>query len=117
MAKKSTAPQQALLFDAPMAESTAGEGVVGSPEPAAPAAPTLLLIDGHGLAYRAHYAVRQPLTTTKGEPTTAVFSFTLMLLEVLNRFQPDQIVMTFDTAVFPPRTQRRLQGHARFDAR
>ncbi len=97
MAKKSTAPQQALLFDAPMAESTAGEGVVGSPEPAAPAAPTLLLIDGHGLAYRAHYAVRQPLTTTKGEPTTAVFSFTLMLLEVLNRFQPDQIVMTFDT--------------------
>ena len=99
MARKSTALQQALPLDVPEAEIPVGDGVMPTPEPeqVAPTGPTLLLIDGHGLAYRAFYAVRQPLTTTKGEPTTAVFSFTLMLLEVLNRFRPDQIVMTFDT--------------------
>ncbi len=58
--------------------------------------PTLLLIDGHGLAFRAFHAMRANLSTTKGEPTNAVFGFTLMLIEVLNRYRPDQIVMTFD---------------------
>lgn len=58
--------------------------------------PTLLLIDGHGLAFRAFHAVRANLATTKGEPTNAVFGFTTMLLAVLERYRPDQIVMTFD---------------------
>lgn len=58
---------------------------------------TLLLIDGHGLAFRAFHAMRPNLATTKGEPTNAVFGFTMMLLAVLERYHPDQIVMTFDT--------------------
>jgi len=58
---------------------------------------TLLLIDGHGLVFRAFHAMRQNLATTKGEPTNAVFGFTMMLLAVLERYHPDQIVMTFDT--------------------
>lgn len=57
---------------------------------------TLVLIDGHGLVYRAFHAMRANLATTKGEPTNAVFGFTMMLLAVLERYQPDQIVMTFD---------------------
>ncbi len=67
------------------------------PGDAARRAETLILIDGHGLAYRAFHAMRANLATTKGEPTNAVFGFTLMLLEVLRLYQPDQIVMTFDT--------------------
>ncbi len=58
---------------------------------------TLVLIDGHGLVYRAYHAMTPNLATTKGEPTNAVFGFTLMLLEVLRLYRPDQIVMTFDT--------------------
>ena len=104
MATKSSVIQQALPMGesesemAPQQEATAAP--VAAPEaPAAPepSGPSLLLIDGHGLAYRAFHAMRQSLTTTKGEPTNAVYGFTLMLLSVLNRFHPDQIVMTFDT--------------------
>ncbi|HET8626566.1 MAG TPA: DNA polymerase I [Thermomicrobiales bacterium] len=58
--------------------------------------PELVLIDGHGLVYRAFHGMRQNLATTKGEPTNAVFGFTLMLLAVLDRYHPDHIVMTFD---------------------
>ena len=57
---------------------------------------SLLLIDGHGLVFRAFHAMRQHLATTRGEPTNAVFGFTMMLLAVLERYHPDQIVMTFD---------------------
>jgi DNA polymerase I len=78
---------------APVAETATPTETQAPPEPTGP---SLLLIDGHGLAYRAFHGMRLSLTTTKGEPTNAVFGFTLMLLAVLNRFRPDQIVMTFD---------------------
>ncbi|MFN8539957.1 MAG: DNA polymerase I [Thermomicrobiales bacterium] len=75
------------------AAATPSEAPSAPPEPTGP---SLLLIDGHGLAYRAFHGMRLSLTTTKGEPTNAVFGFALMLLAVLNRFRPDQIMMTFD---------------------
>ena len=70
--------------------------VAAEPEAVLDTRPTLLLLDGHGLAFRAFHAMRTGLSTTKGEPTNAVFGFSLMLMEVLNRWHPDQIVMTFD---------------------
>jgi DNA polymerase-1 len=104
MASKSAAIQQALPIDTPEVPSPAQVAPVAAPTtppgpaptPPAPEGRSLLLIDGHGLAYRAFHGMRLSLTTTKGEPTNAVFGFTLMLLAVLNRFRPDQIVMTFD---------------------
>ena len=60
------------------------------------ARPTLLLLDGHGLAFRAFHGMRMPLSTTKGEPTNAIYGFSLMLMAVLERYRPDQMVMTFD---------------------
>src|SRR5205823_10673302 len=36
-------------------------------QPAAGNGPTLMLIDGHGLVFRAFHAMRQNLATTKGE--------------------------------------------------
>ena len=56
----------------------------------------LVLIDGHALAYRAYYALPQTLSTSKGEPTNAVFGFTSMLLNVLRDEKPDYIAVAFD---------------------
>lgn len=57
--------------------------------------PTLVIIDGHSLLYRGFYATRM-LTTSDGRPTNAVFSFTNMLLSLLDTVQPEAIVVAFD---------------------
>jgi DNA polymerase-1 len=82
----------------PTQEPTAvGQTTATEPAPATnDTRPTLLLIDGHGLAFRAFHGMRANLSTMKGEPTNAVFGFSLMLMAVLERYHPDQIVMTFD---------------------
>ena len=44
--------------------------------------PVLLLLDGHSLAYRAYYALREAdLRTPPGQPTGAVQGFTSMLIK------------------------------------
>jgi len=57
----------------------------------------LVLVDGHGLAYRAYHALPPTLATSAGEPTHVVFGFASMLLEVLNDFEPDYVIVCFDT--------------------
>lgn len=57
----------------------------------------LVLVDGHGLAYRAYHALPPTLSTSTGEPTNVVFGFTSMLLEVLNDFAPDFVIVCFDS--------------------
>lgn len=57
----------------------------------------LVLIDGHALAYRAYFALQTTgLSTSRGEPTHAVYGFCLMLLAVLEEEQPDYLAVTFD---------------------
>jgi len=58
--------------------------------------PTLVLIDGHSLAYRAFHALPQELSAPDGEPTNAVLGFASMLLEVLRTRQPEYVAVTFD---------------------
>lgn len=62
----------------------------------------LLLIDGHGLAYRAFYAL-PPLSTKKGQEVQAVYGFTNMLLKVFEEMKPDYVAVSFDKA---PPTER-----------
>ena len=58
----------------------------------------LFLIDGHALAYRAYFAmIRNPLTNSKGENTSAVFGFTRTLLALLEKYDPDHIAVVFDS--------------------
>jgi len=57
---------------------------------------TLVVIDGHALAYRAFNALPPDLTAPNGEPVNAVYGFALMLLDVLDRQAPDALVVTFD---------------------
>src|SRR4051794_16008058 len=49
----------------------------------------LVLVDGHGLAFRAYHALPPTMSTSAGEPTNATFGFTSMLLDVLRAHQPD----------------------------
>ena len=66
-------------------------------------APTLLLIDGLSLAFRAFYALPTDLATPNGTVTNAVYGFTSMLVKVLTDERPDEIVVVFDA---PGRTFR-----------
>jgi DNA polymerase I len=57
---------------------------------------TLMLVDGHGLAYRAYHAMPESMATSSGEPTNAVFGFTSMLLDAIRDHNPDYIIVSFD---------------------
>lgn len=60
---------------------------------------TLLLIDGHSLAFRAYYAfIKNPLRTTKGVPTSVCFGFLNSLFGVINNYNPTAIAIAFDTS-------------------
>lgn len=55
----------------------------------------LLLIDGNSLIYRAFYALPL-LTTTKGEYTNAIFGFTKMFMQLLEKENPDFVAVAMD---------------------
>ncbi len=57
---------------------------------------TLVLIDGHSLAFRAFHAIPLSLTSPSGELTNAVFGFTSMLLNVLREQGPEYVAVAFD---------------------
>ncbi len=58
--------------------------------------PTLVLIDGHALAYRMFFALPvQSFHTREGEPTNAVYGFARALLDLLDE-KPDYIAVVFD---------------------
>lgn len=58
--------------------------------------PTLVLIDGHALAYRAFFGMPATFSTSAGEPTHAVYGFTNMILAVWKEVDPDYFIVTFD---------------------
>ncbi len=58
----------------------------------------LFLIDGHAIAYRSYYAfIRDPLTNSRGENTSAVFGFVRLILRLLDKFEPERIAVVFDS--------------------
>ena len=57
----------------------------------------LLLIDGSSLAYRSYYAfIRNPLSTSKGEPTSAIFGFARSLKKLTEELNPAYAAVCFD---------------------
>ena len=56
-----------------------------------------VLIDAHALIHRAYHAFPATLRTRKGEHINAVYGFTRILLEVLEKFKPRYIVCAFDS--------------------
>jgi DNA polymerase-1 len=73
---------------------------VNSPASAPPEQPeTLLLIDGHSVAYRAFFALPvENFSTTTGQHTNAVYGFTSMLINVLRDEKPTHLAVAFDVS-------------------
>ncbi|MBE1546066.1 DNA polymerase-1 [Mycobacterium sp. OAS707] len=72
-------------------KKTASEGVGQKP--------TLMLLDGNSLAYRAFYALPAENFKTQGGLTTnAVYGFTAMLINLLRDEQPSHIAAAFDVS-------------------
>jgi DNA polymerase-1 len=60
---------------------------------------TLLLIDGHSVAYRAFFALPvENFSTTTGQHTNAVYGFTSMLINVLRDEKPTHLCVAFDVS-------------------
>ena len=55
----------------------------------------ILLVDGHGLAFRGFYALPE-MNAPDGTPTNAVLGFVNMLLKALEEWQPDGVGLFFD---------------------
>jgi len=59
---------------------------------------TLYLLDGMALAYRAHFAlIRNPVRTSQGFNTSALFGFTATLIELISSRSPSHLAIVFDT--------------------
>ena len=57
----------------------------------------LFLIDGYALLFRAHYAmIRNPLITTAGQHTSALFGFINMVFRLIRQENPDYLAAAFD---------------------
>ncbi len=68
------------------------------PVPEQPAK-TLILIDGHSLAYRMHFALeRTNMRNSAGEPTWAVYGFLNAVFGLLQKIKPDAIAVSFDVS-------------------
>ncbi|MBM7504871.1 DNA polymerase I [Agromyces aurantiacus] len=64
-----------------------------------PTKPTLLVVDGHSLAYRAFYALPvDSFSTRDGQHTNAIHGFLSMLLMLLRNEKPTHLAVAFDTS-------------------
>ena len=69
--------------------------------------PTLLLIDGHSLAFRAFYALSpDSFKTSEGQHTNAVHGFISMMLNILQAEQPTHLAVAFDLSRSSFRTEQ-----------
>ncbi|MDC4233257.1 DNA polymerase I [Actinomyces sp. B33] len=60
---------------------------------------TLLIIDGHSMAFRAFYALpAENFTTSTGQCTNAVYGFTTMLIRLLETERPTHVAAAFDVS-------------------
>lgn len=58
---------------------------------------TLLLLDGHSMAFRAFYALRaEGFRTPQGQYTNAVHGFLSMLLRLVKQYRPTHVAVAFD---------------------
>ncbi len=68
--------------------------------------PTLLLIDGHSLAFRAFYALSpDAFKTPDGQHTNAVHGFISMMLNILQNEKPTHLAVAFDLSRHSFRTE------------
>ena len=70
------------------------------PAPAPPPAPRLFLVDGYALIYRAFFALlSRPLTTSRGENTSAVWGVANFLQRLLANHRPEYLGWVHDAGL------------------
>ena len=57
---------------------------------------TLMVIDGHSMAYRAYHALKDQMHRGDGKPTGAVYGFMSMLANLVRDHQPEYLAVAFD---------------------
>jgi DNA polymerase-1 len=71
-----------------------------------PEKPTLLIVDGHSLAFRAFYALPvDSFTTRDGQHTNAIHGFLSMLILLLQNEKPTHLAVAFDISRYSFRTR------------
>lgn len=74
---------------------------------------TLILIDGHALAYRMYFALeRTRMKTSNDQPTWAVYGFFKAIFDLLKKVEPDAIAVSFDCG----RQTFRLEAYPQYKA-
>lgn len=59
---------------------------------------TFVIIDAMALAYKAYFAfISRPLSTSKGEPTSAIYGFVTQLFKIIEDTNPDYFAVAFDS--------------------
>ena len=86
-----------------------------SPVVTPPASPRLFLVDGYALIYRAFFAlISRPLTTSRGENTSAAWGIVNFLQRLLTAHKPEYLGWVHDSGLsFRHETLSGLQGDAR----
>ncbi len=57
-----------------------------------------VIIDALAMAYKAYFAfMNRPLSTSNGEPTSAVYGFITQLIKVIEQTKPDYLAVAFDS--------------------
>jgi DNA polymerase-1 len=73
---------------------------------------TLVLLDGHSNIFKAYHAIRDQLTNSKGEPTSAVYGFINAMLRLVRTIGSPYFVVVFD----PPGESFRSSTYAEYKA-
>ncbi len=59
----------------------------------------LILIDGNSLVYRAFFALPESISTSKGQPTNAIFGFASMLVKMISEFGLKPTLVVWDAGM------------------
>ncbi len=56
-----------------------------------------VIVDSMALAYKSYFAhISRPLSTSSGEPTSAIYGFMMQLFKIMTDTQPDYLLIAFD---------------------
>ena len=58
----------------------------------------IFLIDGHSIAFRAFYALPETLATKDGFPTNVIHGFLMMISKLVNNYDIEKIIITWDVS-------------------
>jgi len=77
-------------------EGWLGGGLPTAAVASAVVAKTLYLIDGNSLAYRAFFALPDTISTSKGQPSNAIFGFASMLVKLFTEYGNNPTIVCWD---------------------